>query len=179
MIWATVSSQSYFCWLYRACPSLVAKNIISLILVLAIWWCPCVESSLCCWKKLFVMTSAFSWQNFCQPLPCFILYCKAKFACYSRCFLTSYFCIHTVEQNLLPQSPCKCIEYFIESKKQNGFKCIGCLPSWMTESWGSPQLTKHHKRVLYHYSRKRSEFKIKGMFLLNAHDFHIIINFPF
>ena len=28
-----------------------------------------------------------------QPLPCFILYSKAKFACYSRCFLTSYFCI--------------------------------------------------------------------------------------
>ena len=30
------------------------------------------------------MTSAFSW-------PCFILYSKAKFACYSRYFLTSYF----------------------------------------------------------------------------------------
>ena len=28
-----------------------------------------------------------------SPLPCFILYSKAKFACYSRCFLTSYFCI--------------------------------------------------------------------------------------
>ena len=26
-----------------------------------------------------------------KPLPCFILYSKAKFACYSRCFLTSYF----------------------------------------------------------------------------------------
>ena len=38
------------------------------------------------------MTSAFSWQNS-EPLPCFILYSKAKFACYSRCFLTSYFCI--------------------------------------------------------------------------------------
>ena len=29
----------------------------------------------------------------CYPLPCFILYSNAKFACYSRCFLTSYFCI--------------------------------------------------------------------------------------
>ena len=46
MIWATVSSQSCFCWLYRASPSLAAKNIISLISVLTIWWCPCVESSL-------------------------------------------------------------------------------------------------------------------------------------
>ena len=42
MIWTTVSSQSCFCWLSRASPSLAAKNIISLILVLAIWWGPCV-----------------------------------------------------------------------------------------------------------------------------------------
>ena len=45
MIWATVSSRSCFCWLYRASPSLAAKNIINLISVLAIWWCPCVQSS--------------------------------------------------------------------------------------------------------------------------------------
>ena len=31
---------------YRASPSLAAKNIINLILVLTVWWCPCVESSL-------------------------------------------------------------------------------------------------------------------------------------
>ena len=36
-IWATVSSQSCFCWLYTASPSLAAKNIINLILVLTIW----------------------------------------------------------------------------------------------------------------------------------------------
>ena len=46
MIWATVSSWSWFCWLYRASPSLAARNIINLTLVLTIWWCPCVESSL-------------------------------------------------------------------------------------------------------------------------------------
>ena len=34
MIWATVSSQSCFWWLYRASPSLATKNIISLISVL-------------------------------------------------------------------------------------------------------------------------------------------------
>ena len=45
MIWATISSQSCFCWLYRASPSLAAKNIINLISVLTTWWCPCVESS--------------------------------------------------------------------------------------------------------------------------------------
>ena len=49
MVWATVSSQSCFCWLYRPSPSLVAKNIISLILVLPIWWCPCVVVS-CVWR---------------------------------------------------------------------------------------------------------------------------------
>ena len=75
MIWATVSSQSCFCWLYRASPSLAAKNIISLILVLTIWWCPCVESSLLLLEEVFAITSAFSWQNsislcrasFCTP----------------------------------------------------------------------------------------------------------------
>ena len=45
MIWATVSCRSHVCWLYTASPSLAAKNIISLISVLTIWWCPCVESS--------------------------------------------------------------------------------------------------------------------------------------
>ena len=46
MIWATVSPWSSFCWLYKASPSLAAKNIINLISVLTIWWCPCIESSL-------------------------------------------------------------------------------------------------------------------------------------
>ena len=36
MIWAIVSSQSCFCWLCRASPSLAAKNMINLILVLTI-----------------------------------------------------------------------------------------------------------------------------------------------
>ena len=45
MIWATVSSQSYFCWMYRASPSLPTGNIINLISILTIWWCSCVESS--------------------------------------------------------------------------------------------------------------------------------------
>ena len=38
------------------------------------------------------MTSAFSGKTL-LALPCFIPHSKAKFACYSRCFLTSYFCI--------------------------------------------------------------------------------------
>ena len=76
MIWATVSSWSCFCWLYRASPSLAEKNIINLILVLTIWWCPCVDSFLVLLEE-GVMSSAFSWQNsiclcpasFCTPRP--------------------------------------------------------------------------------------------------------------
>ena len=45
MIWAIVNSQSCFCWLYGGSPSLAAKNIINLISVLTIWWCPCVVFS--------------------------------------------------------------------------------------------------------------------------------------
>ena len=47
MILATVSSLSCFCWLYRAYPSLNAKNIINLISVLTIWWYRCVEVISC------------------------------------------------------------------------------------------------------------------------------------
>ena len=43
---ATVSSWACFCWWHRASPSWAAKNIINLILLLTIWWCPCVEVSL-------------------------------------------------------------------------------------------------------------------------------------
>ena len=95
MIGATVSSWSCFCWLYRASPSLAAKNIINLISVSTIWWRPCVESSLVlleegvCYDQCILLAKLFP---LC-PLPCFIPYSKAKFACYSRCFLTSYFCI--------------------------------------------------------------------------------------
>ena len=55
MIWATVSSRSCFCWLYRASLSLAANNIINLSLVVTIWWCPCVESSLLCWMRMFLL----------------------------------------------------------------------------------------------------------------------------
>ena len=80
MIWATVSSWSCFCWLYRASPSLAAKNIINLISVLNIWWCPCVESSLVlleegvCYDQCIFLAKLYS------SLPCFIPYSKAKFA---------------------------------------------------------------------------------------------------
>ena len=64
MIWASVSDRSCFCWLNRASPSLAAKNIINLISVLTIWWCPRIESSLVLLEEVTsAMTSVFSWQN--------------------------------------------------------------------------------------------------------------------
>ena len=69
MVWATVSSWSCFCWLYRASPSLDAKNIINLFSVLTIWWCPCLESSLLLLERVFAMTCVFSWQNYISLCP--------------------------------------------------------------------------------------------------------------
>ena len=53
----------------------------------------CVQSSLVlseegvCYDQCILLAKLY------EPLPCFILYSKAKFACYFRYFLTSYFCI--------------------------------------------------------------------------------------
>ena len=77
MIWATVSSQSCLCWLYRASPSLAAKNIIYWISVLAIWWCPWVESSLVlleegvCYDQCVILQNSISLfpASFCIPRP--------------------------------------------------------------------------------------------------------------
>ena len=78
MIWATVSSRSCFCWLYRVSPSLA--SIINMILVfvedLVMSMCR-VCLLLCCWKRVFAISSAFSWQtsislcsaSFCTPRP--------------------------------------------------------------------------------------------------------------
>ena len=63
MIWATVTSRSCFCWLYRASPSLAAKDIINLTSVLTIWWCPCVESTLVLLQEGVWYDIVFSWQN--------------------------------------------------------------------------------------------------------------------
>ena len=69
------------------------KNIINLISVLTIWLCPCAESSLVLLQEGVCHDQCILLAKLYQPLPCFILYSKVKFACYSRCFLTSYFCI--------------------------------------------------------------------------------------
>ena len=92
MIWATVSSCSHFCWLYRTSPCLTAKNISNPLLVLDIWWCPCAEMSLVlleegvCYDQCVLLAKLLAFA-------CFILYTKVKVSCHSRYLLISYFCI--------------------------------------------------------------------------------------
>ena len=73
MIWATVSSRSYFCWLYRTSPSSAATNMINLISVLTIWWCLCVESPLVLLEEGVCYDQCVLLAKLCYPLPCFIL----------------------------------------------------------------------------------------------------------
>ena len=90
MIWAMVNSQSCVYWLYRASPSLAAKNIINLILVLTMLMSLCrvflvLLEERVCYDQCILLA------KLCYPFPCFILYSKTKLACYSRYILTSYF----------------------------------------------------------------------------------------
>ena len=95
MIWATVSSWSCFCCLYRASPSLTANNIINLIQYWASGDVHVYRHPLCCWKKVFAMTSAFSWQNsvslcpgsFCTPRPITILFSISLILSFWKCYI--------------------------------------------------------------------------------------------
>ena len=69
------------------------------------------------WKRVFAMISAFSQQNY-QHLP-FILYAKAKFACYSRYFLTSYFCIPVPYDEKDIFFRCQFQKVFVQNKTNN------------------------------------------------------------
>ena len=94
MIWATVSFQSCFwcfCFWCRASPSSTAKNVISLIPVLTIWWHPCVESFLA--GRGCLPWPVRSLGKTLLAFPCLIFYSKAKLVCYFRYLLTPYFCI--------------------------------------------------------------------------------------
>ena len=92
MIWATVSSQSCFCWLYRASPSLAAKNIINLISILTISWCPCIDFSFVV-GRVCLLGPVHSLGKILLAFALLRFYSKAKYACYSRYLLTSYHCI--------------------------------------------------------------------------------------
>ena len=92
MIWATVTSRSCLWWLYRTLSS-AAKNIINLVLILTIWWCPYLKSFLVVLEKDVCSGQCILFAKLSYPLPCFTLYSKAKLACYSKYLLSSYFWI--------------------------------------------------------------------------------------
>ena len=69
-----------------------AKNIINLISVLIIWWCPYVEFSYIVARGC-LLWSVHSLGKTLLTFACLILYSKAKLAHHSRYLLTSYFCI--------------------------------------------------------------------------------------
>ena len=59
--------------------------------MLTIWWCPYVDCSLVLLEEGVCYDQCVLLAKLCQPLPCFILYSKAKFGCYFRDLFTSYF----------------------------------------------------------------------------------------
>ena len=93
MIWATVSSRSCFYWMYRASPSLATKKYKQFDF--------CIDHlmmSICRVIPSFVGRGCLLWPvcslgKTVSLWPCFVLYSEAKFACYSRYLLTSYFFI--------------------------------------------------------------------------------------
>ena len=70
MIWATVS---LFLLTLYSFSIFGYKNVINLILVLTIWWCPCVKSSLVMLKKGACYNQYILLAEFCSSLCCFIL----------------------------------------------------------------------------------------------------------
>ena len=86
MIWTTVSFQSFSifgCKEYNQSDFCVNHLVMSMCRIFS-----CVVGRGC----LLWSVCSFG-RTLLEPLPCFILYSKAKFSCYSRCFLTSSFCI--------------------------------------------------------------------------------------
>ena len=65
---------------------------IPMISVSTIWWCSCVVF-FCVVGRGCLLWPVHSLGKTLLAFACFFLYSKAKFACYSRCFLTSYVCI--------------------------------------------------------------------------------------
>ena len=102
MNWVTVTSMSCFGWLCRASPSFAAKNIISLILILTIWWY--VDSSL-------TLTSVFSWQNSVSLYPASFGTARPNLLVIPGYLLTSSFCIPVpyYEKDILCVCVCMCV----------------------------------------------------------------------
>ena len=138
MIWATVSSQPCFCWLYRASPSLAAKNIISLILVLAIWWCSCVESSLVllkesvCYDQYILLAKLLAFALF-------ILYSKANLPITSS---ISWLPTFTFQSPMMER-----ISFFVVSSRRSWSNTRQSIAIRMLSMWKICQTRTHRKTM--------------------------------
>ena len=154
MIWATVSSWSCFCWLYRASPSLAANNIINLISILTIWWYPCVESSLVLLEEGVCLQPVCSLGKTLLAFALLHFVLQGKLTCYSRYLLISYFCILSYMSNLIKEKY-TCIEQMCLhlSKKdriltKTSFFSLGLESIIESNSASAGWWLYHHPRVL-------------------------------
>ena len=154
MIWATVSSLSCFCWLYRASPSLTSKNIINLILV----WSPgdvhVYSHLLCCLKRVFAMTSAFSWQN--SISLCSTSFCTPSQICLLlQVFLDSLLLLSSPLQWKFNQSGIYFLHYLLSCFSIHPCSLIPFLLRSLTR----------HKLVLQHSQESKKVFRMLGCIL--------------
>ena len=93
-----------------------------------IWEEPTVPKS----SEVFIGIYLQYLAELCQALPCFILYSKAKLACYSRYILTSYFCIPIPddEQNIFFGFK-EVFQSFIEQINFSYFGTDGKAQTWV------------------------------------------------
>ena len=94
MIWATVSTQSCFHWLYR-----VVKDIINLISVLVMSMC---RVFYCDVGRGCLLWPVHSLGKTLLVLTCFVFYSRAEFACYSRYLLFPTFAYHSPIMKRIP-----------------------------------------------------------------------------
>ena len=146
MIWATVSSQSCFCWLFRASPSLAARNIINLISVLTIWWCPCVESSL-----VLLERGCLLWlvRSLGKTLLAFALLHSVfqSQICLLLQVFHDFLLLHFKIQKAIKQKPYFCIEHSPTHQQKNRLKICWAWPCPSEQDSVSPTVSLSHQEA--------------------------------
>ena len=127
---------------------------------------PHSQNFLCCWKRMFSMTSMFSWQNSISLWPASCC-SKAKCACFFRCFLTSYLHsydilksrdialstkVHLVKAMVFPVVMYGCESWSInkaDHQRIDAFE-LGCWRRCLRVLWttGDPTSASYRKSVL-------------------------------
>ena len=152
MIWATVSSWSCFCWLYRASPFLAAKNIINLISMLTIWWRPCVVFSCVVGKGCLL----WQVQSLCQTLLAFALLHSVLQG--QICLLLQVF----LDPTFAFQSPIMKRTFWGDVSSKRSCRDSVKLSHPM---WGHPRWRGHSREVWQNMVHWRKEWQTTSVFL--------------